>query len=343
MVLSRAVRSSLKNALRPLAIGAALPGSLFVASGCRGCTTDDKSPGPASITPPVALVRYVNQVQNGKFIAPLAPPALGRQPNSGSALPDLPPLANHGKPPPPPPKAKGEHPCGSARVGDRLVPLDCMDPDYGRIDHATQPLVGYDALHGKDVSLPAVVDHRTDGTEGPVRDQGESPACTAFSMTSAVEHAVNRYVKTPIRLSVMEVWARYHTSNMARADMGNISKSIAQDSDWPYSDRVATSWLSPDLCQTWGLPTSQCGRPVDDSKLATVERRGIAEIDDIARLSDPRDSNAIKMKIAAGQDVWIGLHVGPDFRAARSNVTSRDAPAPATCRITKTTAPPGTL
>ena len=33
--------------------------------------------------------------------------------------------------------------------------------------------------------LPAVVDHRLEGTEGPVRNQGNAPACTAFATAAA--------------------------------------------------------------------------------------------------------------------------------------------------------------
>lgn len=306
--------------MRRAAIGILVPTLALALGACRGCSRSDKheghAPPPKLNAGPLDLVRYVNQVVNGKFISPLAPPAVIREPRYAS-LPDLPPLSAHGRNPVDTSRLKGEHPCGSAKVGDRLIPLDCMDPEYGRIDHASKALVPYSVLRGAEMGIQPIIDHRFDGTEGPMRDQGTSPACTAFSMASAVEHAVNRFVKTPVRVSVMEIWARYHTSSMGKADQGNLAKSIALDQDWPYSDHVATSWLSPDLCRTWNLPASQCGRPVDEGRLTTLEKRGVAEIDDIARLLDAHDMESIKLKIAAGQDVWIGLHVGHHFSCDR--------------------------
>src|SRR5262249_5714487 len=140
---------------------------------------------------------------------------------------------------------------------------------------------------------------------------------TAFSMATAVDHGVNRWVKTPVRVSTMQIWARYHMSNMARADMANLEKPLAPDNLWPYSDRVATSWLSPDLCRVWGLPPSQCGHAVDQTKLADLDGKGVAEIDDIARIDNPHDTTEMKVRIAAGQDVWIGIHVGPHWSCGR--------------------------
>ena len=40
--------------------------------------------------------------------------------------------------------------------------------------------------------LPAAVDHRADGTEGPIKSQGLVGACTAFSLSSTMDNAVRR-------------------------------------------------------------------------------------------------------------------------------------------------------
>ena len=56
--------------------------------------------------------------------------------------------------------------------------------------------------------LPKIVDHRFEGTEGPVRKQG-GPQCTAFAFTSALDHAYARWTGKPAEFSVMQVWARY--------------------------------------------------------------------------------------------------------------------------------------
>jgi Papain family cysteine protease len=300
-------------------LGALLVGGLVVtAAGCRGRRDSEERPGPDPNVVPTPqpkssapqLVPYVNQILGGgKFIAPQKPPAVTRQVKAEPPLPDLPPLSAHGRAPPPLPAAS-RGPCGSALVGDIVVPLDCMDANYGHIEHASVPLVPYSILHTNAVPLPRVVDHRLEGTEGPVRNQGASPDCTAFSMAAAVDHAVDRWIGKPSDVSVMQVWARYHDASMVEADSANLEQPLAQDSDWPYSDHTATSWLSAHSCQSWHEQGVVCGKPVDTSRLHQLDGRGVAQITDIAKLDQANDTQAMKIKLAAGQDIWIGLHVG---------------------------------
>lgn len=270
---------------------------------------DDKgkdAPVPKGAPPP--LVAYVNQkTSDGKFIAPLAPPA-PRTARDKPALPDLPSIADQKKQAKP--SAGTKHPCGSVDVHGSTVALDCMDNEYGKIEHASMPLVGYDVLHGSDVKLPQIVDHRADGTEGPIRDQGEAPSCTAFSLASAVDHAINRWTGASSKVSVMQIWARYHAPQMGRAEFGNIEKPLAPDSDWAYSDRVASSWLDVPTCRAMHENAASCGQSVDLTRLNALEQRPIAEITDVAQLADAHDTQAMRAKLALGQDVWIGLHVG---------------------------------
>src|SRR5262249_23235648 len=150
--------SILERVLRPRSFLLLAGAFVALSGGCNACNLgQDKDNKKSSTGPaPAPILKYVQQIVGGKYISPLAPPALTKTANYATALPDLPPLSAHGKAAPPPPKAKGEHPCGSAHVGDKLVPLDCMDPDYGKIEHAAHPLIGTDVLHGKEITLPTI-------------------------------------------------------------------------------------------------------------------------------------------------------------------------------------------
>lgn len=263
--------------------------------------------GGAKISP-----EHINQIDaDGKFLPARAPPA-PRPPPSRPALPDLPALSNQPRGPRPPARLD-KHKCGSVVVVDRVVPLDCIDREYGVIEHASSPLIGYDVLHGTDVVLPAVVDHRADGTEGPVRDQGEAPICTAFSLAAAVDHALNRWTGVSGNVSAMQIWARYHIPKMSQAAPLNLEQPLAPDGEWPYNQRTAVSWIDAATCaklRREGEVHSDCGGHVDLTRLKAVDQKAVAEISDIAQIRDSRDIRAIKTKLALGQDVWVGLHAG---------------------------------
>ncbi|MBV9946656.1 MAG: hypothetical protein JOZ69_07400 [Myxococcales bacterium] len=74
--------------------------------------------------------------------------------------------------------------------------------------------------------LPGAVDHRTDGTEGPVGDQGQVGACTAFSLASAMDNAIRRQNKPDV-ISPLHLWSHYGIPVMQNAGDGNIDKPVA--------------------------------------------------------------------------------------------------------------------
>ena len=130
------------------------------------------------------------------------------------ALPDLPALANHDDP--------GQKPgaitlnlgkCKGVWDGTQISATGCGGVLHllGSDDDGANALVSRKVLPPPTIGFPAVVDHRAEGTEGAVRNQGSSPACTAFAATAAIDHAIARWLGTPGHTSVMEFWSRYHT------------------------------------------------------------------------------------------------------------------------------------
>jgi C1A family cysteine protease len=48
--------------------------------------------------------------------------------------------------------------------------------------------------------------NRTNGTEGPVRNQGDVGACTAFSVAAAIDHDLLIKTGQNVPVSVMHLW-----------------------------------------------------------------------------------------------------------------------------------------
>src|SRR5262249_43521730 len=104
--------------------------------GDKGGTTPPAADTGAAATPPKAppgvqpKLRYVEQrLAAPKSMTPPPPPAPAPQAPTEPPLPDLPPINRHARVPAPQEPA-GNHPCGAVQVGDDVIPLDCIDPDY---------------------------------------------------------------------------------------------------------------------------------------------------------------------------------------------------------------------
>lgn len=258
--------------------------------------------------------------------APGAPP--GWTNIGGLLVPLIPGLTPQGAPPaapgPVPPAANlqalaGKR-CGNAEVGQKRIPLDCMTPQYGEIPWAQFAIVTRGWLNGRkgfvgDNPLPSAVDHRAEGVEGPVRDQGPVGACTAFSLAAAVDHAVSRQLRRPTAVSVTHAWARYHSPMMSRAADGNRGKVLTAEASWPYRTQESCSWMSP--CDPGECaPGPACGQRPDAARIAKADEAPIAKINTITRLH-PNDMEELKTVIAKGQDIWFAMYVGRSFHRVR--------------------------
>jgi Papain family cysteine protease len=251
-------------------------------------------------------------VINAPTPEPLPPPAL-RKPPSKPALPNLPAIASYPKAGLPP-KGADISECGQVWSGSEWVPVACIDASaHGHTALAAKVVVSYAQMKAPIEHLPTVVDHRADGTEGPVRKQ-TGPECTAFALTAAFDHAYARWTGTPGAFSVMQVWARYDRLNERSAVDDNVGDYLSNEVDWPYSGPEANSWIACPKDPSKLKPNAVCGKPVDQSKLAGLEKHRVAEITQIEAVPTT-ELDVVREKLAAGQDVTVAVRL-PSFALA---------------------------
>lgn len=220
------------------------------------------------------------------------------------------------------PAHRGKDPCGAVDLDGQKILLDCADEGYGHVAGASvapfrhhlkddAPEIEEDAKKPK--KLPKHVDHREDGTEGPIRDQGPVGACTAFSLAAAIDHALKREEDEADPVSVMHLWARYATPSMADAVKYNRDKPISVEDKWPYDAEDACSWLDPEFCRKGcGKPASYCGEEPSKKKFKSMNKKAVARITQIVKV-DLDDPHAFREALAKGQDIWIAIKLTPTF------------------------------
>jgi hypothetical protein len=309
MPLPRAPRSF---ASRPTTVSAIILASLLAASGLVACNTkqphaDKAGPGaepkggadakaepeakddPADDFKPLHPGFANQRDPKGGFYGPTAPPA----PTKAS---EIQPIAFNMAPAEiklTPVKDVDGH-CGEIEVGGEKVFLDCMTDDYGTVAGAAKSVMGAEDVAGirSKRKLPEVVDHRKDGTEGPVMSQGRTSACTSFSLVAAADHAAARFLGHPGDLSPMHAWARYHSPRMSLADSDNVGKGLTDLTNLAFDPKLANAW--------------QHGKRVEPGLIRKADSQALVDITNITRL-DSGDMREIKSALAAGQDIWFSI------------------------------------
>ena len=161
-------------------------------------------------------------------------------------------------------------------------------------------------------ALPDSVDHRNDGTEGPVKDQGQVGACTSFALSSAMENAIRRQ-NAPETISPLHIWSHYGFPDMQTAGDSNINRAIAAWETWPYDPRVACELdrSGDGDCGPFQPPVVQGSWAADPSVQVTMrdaDKKGrfrVTEFDQV-----PADPDAMAAILASGADIWISLNIG---------------------------------
>lgn len=256
-----------------------------------------------------------------------APPPLKAPHPRAPALPNLPELEKHEPPQPLPLDARlGTVAAGCRGVwdGSEVVARSCAKAAmFGAAKEGAQPLISHATLRGGPKVrpvLPAVVDHRQDGTEGPIRNQSTVPACTAFAEAAALDHALARWMDKPAHVSVMSIWSRYHTAVEQNAIDANVGQPFCAEEDWPFSVKEATSWLPCDQVQNphkYG-----CGQPV--KRVARADGHLVAHMTRVVFLKSP-DISSLMTILAAGQDIIVTMSI-PDSFAPKGRPGGRYIP-----------------
>ncbi len=255
------------------------------------------------------------------------PPPLRAPHLLAPALPDLPELAAHDAPGVAPPGSKpDDHPCGSVWSGTGLVPLMCTKSSllFGVGEAGAVVIVPDAKMHASLPPLPAVVDHRLEGSEGPVRDQKSSPACTAFAIATAIDHALLRWIGKASAVSSMQLWSRYRTPLEKSAIVSNLGLSLGGEAEWPWNVTEANGWISCPVGGRGKPPAAGCGLPVSEAHRHKVEAKLVATLTHVEYLTDV-DAATLTPKLAAGQDIILTLLL-PDAFMPKGKVGARYLP-----------------
>jgi C1A family cysteine protease len=166
--------------------------------------------------------------------------------------------------------------------------------------------------NGVSNGLPDAVDHRNDGTEGPIKDQGQVGSCTAFSLSSAMDNAIRRQNKGDTTSS-LHIWSHYGVPDMKTAGEGSVNKEIATWETWPYDERVACELdrSGDDDCGPYtpaALPGSASHDAQVQAKIKDSDAKGKWKVTEYDQIQGDPDS--IAAVLATGADVWLSMNIG---------------------------------
>jgi Papain family cysteine protease len=173
------------------------------------------------------------------------------------------------------------------------------------------------------VALPGGIDHRTDGTEGPVKNQLAVGDCTAFSFSTTMDNAILR-LNSKVVVSPTHVWSHYGVPDFAPAFDNNKGRALTDMTSWAYDGPTACRLYRGD---TQGYGTDSCNSAynvTEDSidapltaQITKADTAGEFKPSELSILyqrtnnlpTDPGpDTDALAAAIATGKDIWVGLH-----------------------------------
>ena len=150
----------------------------------------------------------------------------------------------------------------------------------------------------------------SDGTEGPVRNQGEAPACTAFATATAIDHALARWGGANPSVSVMEIWSRYRSPQVETSLTSNLGQPVGSELLWPFLASEAVGWVP---CKDFPKPPrAGCGQPVNDPRARAIAAAATGEFTEVEYLGTSPDIPMLEAKIAAGQDIIVDVYKRQD-------------------------------
>jgi Papain family cysteine protease len=303
--------------------------------------TPRPAPAPAPVPAPVASPPSTAVPAHLAFRG-VAPVHMATRPHYAPSL-------TPATPPQPPPnatvlaklKANPSRTCGAHEVAPGVwVNIDC-EP-YTRVTsakmHATfrkARLFRQGMLRADDAStsparstsdrgeaaLPAAVDHRADGLEGPIKYQGQVGACSGFGLSAAMDNAIRRLGKTDTT-SAAQVWANYGKPGMALAGDSNFQKGIVSVDAWPFDGAEACRFtvFDPDPrmypCGDYYNVKQGSARsdPSSMKKVTDANAAGHFKLVAFDSIPDhPANIPDIMATLATGADLWIALELDIDY------------------------------
>jgi len=302
--------------VRALLFASLLASSAGALLGCRDAGGATVDAGPAALA-------------SVELAAARPPPALRSPHPPPPALPDLPALEAHEPP--------SKLPSGISRSlfegapgggclgiwnGTEISGTGCARSLllFGRDGNGAEALVSNQKLAAMAGPLPSVVDHRLERSEGPIRNQGAAPACTAFAMATALDHALARWKGDAPRVSAMQLWSRYHSPFEVKSIESNVGQTLAAEDVWPFDVAQASSLVSCDD----GGPKGKCGLAPPAAKIALANGKPIAVFNHVEYLTDT-EVPSLEAKLASGQDVIVSIGL-PDAFVPKGKAGARYIP-----------------
>lgn len=162
-------------------------------------------------------------------------------------------------------------------------------------------------------ALPDVVDHRMNGTEGPIKDQGDVGACTAFALSAVMDNALRRS-NLNITTSPEHVWGHYGVPTMEDAAQDNVNRGITTFDALPYSGKEAceiTKDQTDDCGETYGVaPNTSGGDAALQQKLRTADGANGHRLIGFEELQiQPPNLDEMTALLASGADIWAGFDI----------------------------------
>jgi hypothetical protein len=179
------------------------------------------------------------------------------------------------------------------------------------------------------ISLADTSDHRADGTEGPMKDQGQVGSCTSFSLSTAMDNAIRRQNK-PDTTSSLHIWSHYGYPDMHTAGDDNLNKPIATWELWPYDERVACEidQSGDGDCGPYAPPVvpGAAGRdPQVQAKIKDLDARGHWKVTAYDELDTNPDTLA--QYLSTGADVWCSMNIGSTWLRVNGDTIADWTPA----------------
>jgi hypothetical protein len=162
-------------------------------------------------------------------------------------------------------------------------------------------------------AYPDAVDHRLNGTEGPIKDQGDVGACTAFALSAVMDNSLRRAGQN-LTTSPEHLWAHYGIPTMEDAATANVNKGITTFDAWPYSGREACE-LTRDGTDDCGaaysvLPNTASRDTALQQHYTAAEAANGHKVIAFEELSvAPVNLDEIVTTLASGADLWVAFHI----------------------------------
>jgi hypothetical protein len=213
-------------------------------------------------------------------------------------------------------RLKGKTKCDPEEIAPgKFIQFDCGPESRvtRALKHIAQPRTSKGFVTGAVGPLPPMVDHRQIGLDGPIKDQGAVGACTAFSLSSAMDNAIRKLGRQDT-VAPLHVWSKYAVPVMGVAGDETVDERLTLEPVWPYDPAKA--------CKLMRMPFDTCGvaygvtpgsgeaDPQLRSERQQADSSGQYQLVAVEQLqSKPPDTDEMAAVLAGGDAIWASFWV----------------------------------